>query len=157
MSAFAILSTNHTSFTVSSLDDSVGVYLDVLGFELVSRAPRDPAIISAIVGVAGASVEVVYLRRPDHTVELIQYTAPADRSVVQSRPCDAGFAHLAFDVCNIDGAIEACRPYGFVPLSPPVINTAGPNKGAGVVYLRNGDGVTFEFIEKPSASAGAQS
>jgi hypothetical protein len=69
---FRVLGTNHTSFTVSSLDRSVGFFRDCLKFKLVSRAPRDPA---------------------------------------------------------------------------PVPINAGPNKGRKVAYLRDWDGVTFEFIE----------
>ena len=38
---FRVLGTNHTSFTVSSLDRSVGFFRDCLKFKLVSRAPRD--------------------------------------------------------------------------------------------------------------------
>jgi hypothetical protein len=39
--SFRILGTNHTSFTVSNLDCSMGFLRDCLGFDLISRAPRD--------------------------------------------------------------------------------------------------------------------
>jgi len=55
---FRVLGTNHTSFTVSSLERSVGFFRDCLGFELVSRAPRDPAIVQKITGVEGADMEI---------------------------------------------------------------------------------------------------
>ncbi len=45
MGTFKVLRTNHTSFTVSDLDRSVAFFTEALGFELMSRAPRDPAII----------------------------------------------------------------------------------------------------------------
>ena len=45
---FKVLGTNHTSFTVSNLDRTVGFFRDCLGFELVSKAPRDPALVSRI-------------------------------------------------------------------------------------------------------------
>ena len=35
--AFKVTSTNHTSFTVSSLDRSIAFYRDALGFEVTSR------------------------------------------------------------------------------------------------------------------------
>jgi catechol 2,3-dioxygenase-like lactoylglutathione lyase family enzyme len=99
---FRVVSTNHTSFTVSSLDRSIGFFRDCLGFELVSRAPRDPAIVQKITGVAGADMEIAFLRGPGHTVELIEYKAPAA-------------------------------------------------KGRKVVYVRDWDGVTIEFIETARA------
>jgi catechol 2,3-dioxygenase-like lactoylglutathione lyase family enzyme len=144
---FRVLGTNHTSFTVSSLDRSIGFFRDCLGFQLVSRAPRDPAIIRQVTGVEGADMEIAFLRGPGHVIELIEYKAPADRGRVNARPCDAGFAHVAFDVDDVDAAVAAAAGFGVHPINPPVAINAGPNKGRKVVYLRDADGVTIEFIE----------
>ncbi|MCB1744074.1 MAG: VOC family protein [Gammaproteobacteria bacterium] len=148
MPSFKILSTNHTSFTVRDLDRSVAFFRDALGFEVTSKAPRDPAAIAHITGVQGAGVLIAYVRGPDHSLELIEYTAPPERGQVQSRPCDVGFAHLAFDVDDVDAAIAASRAHGFEPINPPYVIDKGPNTGARVVYLRDPDGITIEFIEK---------
>jgi catechol 2,3-dioxygenase-like lactoylglutathione lyase family enzyme len=141
------MGTNHTSFTVSSLDRTIALFRDGLGFDLVSRAPRDPGLVSRITGVAGAEVEIAFLRGPGHTVELIEYKAPAGRGRVEARPCDTGFAHLALNVDNVDAAVEAVAGLGLKPVSPPVTIDQGPNRGRKVVYLRDQDGVTIEFIE----------
>lgn len=145
--AFKVTSTNHTSFTVSSLDRSIAFYRDALGFEVTSKAGRDPALIEAITGVVGADVDIAYVRGPGHSLELIEYKAPAQRGRVESRPCDVGFAHIAFNVDDVAAAVAASAPHGFKPIAPPVAINAGPNKGLRVVYLRDGDGVTVEFIE----------
>jgi catechol 2,3-dioxygenase-like lactoylglutathione lyase family enzyme len=145
--SFRILGTNHTSFTVSDLDRSIAFLHDCLGFELVSKAPRDPALISRITGVKGAQMVIAFLKAPGHTLELIEYQAPADKGKVVSRPCDTGFSHIAF---NVDDAVAACaavEPYGVKPIAPPVEIDQGPNKGRKVVYLRDWDGITMEFIE----------
>lgn len=147
MRTFRVMGTNHTSFTVSSLDRTIALFRDGLGFDLVSRAPRDPGLVSRITGVAGAQVEIAFLRGPGHTVELIEYKAPAGRGRVEARPCDAGFAHLALNVDNVDAAVEAVAGLGLKPVSPPVTIDQGPNRGRKVVYLRDQDGVTIEFIE----------
>lgn len=145
----AISATNHTSFTVESLDRAIALFRDGLGFELTSRAGRDPASIQTITGVPGAEVEIAYLRRPDHTVELIEYSGPADRGTVEARPCDVGFAHIAFDVTDLDGVIAHLAPYGAVPISPPYVNKrGGPNAGVRVSYLTTPDKVTVELIER---------
>jgi catechol 2,3-dioxygenase-like lactoylglutathione lyase family enzyme len=51
--SFRVLGTNHTGFTVSNLDRTLGFFRDCLGFELISKAPRDPALVSRITGVEG--------------------------------------------------------------------------------------------------------
>ena len=148
---YRVLGTNHTSFTVSSLDRAIGFFRDCLGFHLLNRAPRDPAIVSRITGVAGAEMEIAFLRGPGCTLELIEYRAPASRGRVEARPCDAGFAHMAFDVDDVDAAIAEASKHRVVPIAAPVAINAGPNKGRRVVYLRDPDGVTIEFIEIPGA------
>jgi len=40
--SYRVLGTNHTSFTVSSLDRAIGFFRDCLGFRVLNRAPRDP-------------------------------------------------------------------------------------------------------------------
>jgi catechol 2,3-dioxygenase-like lactoylglutathione lyase family enzyme len=150
MPAFEILSTNHTSFTVSNLERTLAFFRDGLGFQVTSKAPRDPKTIEHIVGVRGADVEIAYVRGPGHSIELIEYKAPRDKAKVESRPCDTGFAHIAFDVRNIEAAVAAAAPYGVTPIAPPLLLTqGGPNAGSKVVYLRDPDGITIEFIEKP--------
>ncbi len=144
---FRVLGTNHTSFTVSSLDRSVGFFRDCLKFELISRAPRDPAVVQQITGVEGADMEIAFLKGPGHTVELIEYKAPANKGRVEARPCDTGFAHLALNVDDADAAVAEAALYQVKAISAPVPINAGPNKGRKVVYLRDWDGVTFEFIE----------
>jgi len=144
--SFRVLSANHTSFTVSSLDRTLAFFTECLGFQLLSRAPRDPKIIQKVTGVAGAEMEIAFVRGPGQVVELIEYKAPASRRRVDSRPCDAGFAHLALDVDDVDAAVAAAAGYGVKAINPPVEIDQGPNKGKKVVYLRDWDGVTIEFI-----------
>ena len=144
--SFRVLSANHTSFTVSSLDRTLAFFTECLGFQLVSRAPRDPDIVSRITGVEGAQMEIAFVRGPGQVVELIEYKAPASRRRVTSRPCDTGFAHLALDVDGVEEAVAAAARYGVAAIHPPVAIDQGPNKGKKVVYLRDWDGVTLEFI-----------
>lgn len=147
MSGFRITGTNHTSFTVSDLERALGLFRDGLGFEVTSKAPRDPKLTERITGIPGAELLIAFVRAPGHSIELIEYKAPAQRGRVDARPCDAGFAHIAFDVDNVDAVLEAVRPHGVVPISPPVAIDQGPNKGRRVVYTRDPDGITIEFIE----------
>ena len=154
MRGFTVLGANHTSFTVSNLDRTVAFFSEALGFAILSKAPRDSAPIQKITGVEGADIVVAYVEGPGgHRVELIEYLAPADRGKVVSRPCDTGYAHLAYDVDDIDAAISISAAHGFAPLGAPVIIDKGPNTGARVAYLRDEDGVTVEFIEKARSAS----
>ena len=84
-----------------------------------------------------------------HVVKsLIEYKAPASKGRVQARPCDTGFAHLALDVDDVEAAVAAAARYDVVAIHAPVAIDQGPNQGKKVVYLRDADGVTLEFIGK---------
>lgn len=149
MTGFTISATNHTSFTVSDLNRTLTFFCDVLGFELLNRSPRDPGFIARVVAIPGADIEVAYVQAPGHRIELIEYRGPDERRQLESRPCDTGFAHVAFDVDDIDAAIEASKAVGVHALGPVQELDRGPNKGGRVVYTRDADGITVEFIQPP--------
>lgn len=144
--AAVVLGTNHTSFTVSDVHRSVRLFNEVLGFPTTSIGPRDPTVIEAITGVLGASTLIAYVRGPGHSIELIEYLGPADRSRVRPRPCDVGFAHLAYDVEGLDELCAAFHKHDVLQIAPPVTVTNGPNAGKKAVYLRDWDGLTIELI-----------
>jgi len=150
MPAFRVLATNHSSFTVSDLERSIALFRDGLGFEVTSKAPRDPELAARITGVPGADLLIAYVRGPGHSIELIQYLGPAaGRGRVEARPCDVGFAHLAYDVDDLDAALAALARHGATPAGEVAVIDQGPNAGARIVYVRDPDGITLELIERP--------
>ena len=144
-----VLATNHTSFTVSNLDRTLGFFSDVLGFKVTSKAPRAPQVIERITGVPGAQVMIAYVRGPSHSVELIEFSAPDNRATHRPRACDLGFCHIAYDVEGLDELIEKASAHNVFPEGEVITVDQGPNAGARIVYLRDPDGITFELIEKP--------
>jgi catechol 2,3-dioxygenase-like lactoylglutathione lyase family enzyme len=150
MADFSVPSFNHTAFTVSDLDEVIPFFRDLLGFELTSRAPRDGRLIGRMTAIEGVEIEIAYVNGPGHRIELIQYKAPPDRTVVVPRLCDAGAAHVALDVQGIEALVAASAPYGFTAVGEIIEVDAGPNKGRKVAYLRGPDGMTIEYIEQPS-------
>jgi catechol 2,3-dioxygenase-like lactoylglutathione lyase family enzyme len=153
MGHISVRRTDHTSFTVSDLDRSIRFFCEALDFELISKAGRDPRLIEQITGVPGAACVTAYVRRADHTVELIQFLGPDDRQAVRPRPCDTGFAHLCFVVEDMEAAVTAAGRYHMAPLGPAVAINAGPNKDSLIVYLQDPDGITIEFIQRPGLLA----
>jgi catechol 2,3-dioxygenase-like lactoylglutathione lyase family enzyme len=150
MAQFKVLGTNHTSFTVSNLDRAIAFYRDALGFAVTSKAPRDPKAIQQITGVPGAEIMVVYVEAPGgHRVELIEYLAPEGRGSVRPQPCDVGFAHVAFDVDDLEAAIAAAEAHEVRPIGATVSVDQGPNAGGKVAYLRDPDGIVIELLQLP--------
>ena len=139
---------NHTGITVQDLDRSEAMFRDLFGFETISRAPRDPAIISRVVGIAGAKVEVTYMQLGETRLELLQYSGPDDRKDYRPRPCDLGSLHIAVNVDDIEEAAKRARQWPMEQMGDIVEIDAGPNKGLRIVYMRNpDDGLIIELIQ----------
>lgn len=143
---FRIQGTDHTSFTVSDLQATVAFFRDCLGFPAEIRKPTSQQVIEHVTGVTGCDITLAFVEAPGHTLELIEYHAPADRKSLHPRPCDTGFAHLALKVEGLDALIQAAAPHGFAPVNPPLHAASGRYAGKNVVYVRNEDGLTLELI-----------
>ncbi|MGI9489521.1 MAG: VOC family protein [Geminicoccaceae bacterium] len=147
MSQFKVLGFNHTAFVVSDLERTIGFFQDLLGFELTSRAPRDKKAIEAMTGLAGADIEVAYLKGLGHWIELIRYKAPAGRGEALPRIYEDGAGHVAFNVDDAEAAVEAAAAFGLLPIGEIITIDQGPNRGRKVVYLQSDDGLSVEFIQ----------
>ena len=139
---------NHTGITVADLDRAEKMFRELFGFETISRAPRNPDLISRVIGVPDARVEIAYMRNGAATLELLCYSGPSARGDFRPRPCDLGSLHLGLDVDDIDATLKDCFAWSLELLGEVVVIDAGPNKGKRIAYLRNpGDGLVLELIE----------
>ena len=147
---FRITAADHTGITVSNLERSLSFWQDVLGFELSHRAHQKGEMAEQITGVRGAELLLAVLKTPGHKIELLEYRAPADRKQqVDLRPCDVGSAHVAFVIDNLDAVLERIAASGWKAAGKPQTLTVGPNAGRRVVYVRDPDGTTIEFMQPP--------
>jgi glyoxylase I family protein len=145
---FRIVSTDHTGITVSNLERSLAFWRDVMGFELSHTAHQRGELAKEITGVEGAEIKLAVLRTPGgHKVELLEYLAPADRKRATLRPCDLGSVHVALFVNDLDLVLERIAASGWEPAGKPQTLTKGPNAGNRVVYVRDPDGTTIEFMQ----------
>jgi catechol 2,3-dioxygenase-like lactoylglutathione lyase family enzyme len=147
MASFALQGFNHTGMIVTDLDRAIGFFRDLLGFEVLSRAPRDPALIGRLTGLSAPRLEIAYLQGPGHRVELIRYATNGSRGVEPPRVYDDGAAHIALDVDNIDAAVAAAAHHGVLPVGEIITIDAGPNQGRKMVYLQSAYGLSLEFIQ----------
>jgi glyoxylase I family protein len=146
---FRIISADHTGITVSNLERSLAFWRDVLGFELSHRAHQTGELASEVSGVAGAEISIAVLKGYGHKIELLEYLAPKDRKRIDVRPCDVGSVHVAFTVENLDDILNAIAASGWRAAGKPQTLRSGPNAGKRVIYVRDPDGTTIEFMQPP--------
>jgi glyoxylase I family protein len=149
---FRILAADHTGITVSDIERSLVFWRDVLGFELSHRAHQKGALAEQITGVPGAEILIAVLKGPGHKIELLQYRAPANRRKQNAlQPCDLGSVHVALTVDDLDAVLGTIAASGWKAPGTPQTLTVGPNAGKRVVYVRDPDGTTIEFMQPPPA------
>jgi catechol 2,3-dioxygenase-like lactoylglutathione lyase family enzyme len=151
-SPFRILAADHTGITVANLERSLAFWRDVLGFELSHRPHQTGSLASEITGVPGAEISIAVLKGYGHKIELLEYLAPSDRQHFRPRPCDVGSMHVAFVVDHLDALLERISASGWEAAGTPQTLQAGPNAGKRVVYVRDADGMTIEFMEASSSA-----
>jgi glyoxylase I family protein len=152
--SFRIIAADHTGITVSNLERSLAFWRDVLGFELSHRPHQTGDLASEITGVARAEISIAVLKGYGHKIELLEYLAPAERKQIHLRPCDVGSVHVAFTVDNLDAILNTIAASGWKAAGKPQTITVGPNTGKRVVYVRDPDGTTIEFMQLPTQPAG---
>ncbi len=108
---------------------------------------------SEITGVPGAEIKLAVVRAPGgHKIELLEYLAPPDRKHVNLRPCDVGSVHVAFMIDNLDTVLNTIAASGWKAAGKPQTLKTGPNAGKRVVYVRDPDGTTIEFMQMQSSA-----
>jgi len=144
-----IIAADHTGITVSNLERSLAFWRDVLGFELSHRPHQTGDLASEITGVPGAEISIAVLKGYGHKIELLEYLAPPDRKHVDIRPCDVGSVHVALLVDDLDAVLNTIKASGWKAAGKAQTLKSGPNAGKLVVYVRDPDGITIEFMQPP--------
>jgi catechol 2,3-dioxygenase-like lactoylglutathione lyase family enzyme len=141
--AFRIAQVDHTGITVSSLERSLDFWVRVLGFEhLYTWTFENSVFIEQLVGVPGAAMRLAMVAGPGHNIELLEYSAPGDRTAYRPRSCDIGFQVTDMDALLERIAIENWHAVGEVQT---VVD--GDRKGLRLAYVRDPDGITLEFLQ----------
>jgi catechol 2,3-dioxygenase-like lactoylglutathione lyase family enzyme len=140
------IQTLHSGFTVADVRHLARFFRECLGFETTEPHAPPSDMLSRIIGVPGAEALIVYVTAPGHTIELLEYRLPPTITRAAPRPCDVGFAHLAFLVDDVQRVAAAASAHGFAVLSDiPRIET-GRSAGRRATYLRDPQGFTVELM-----------
>jgi catechol 2,3-dioxygenase-like lactoylglutathione lyase family enzyme len=153
-SAVRIKSVDHTGFTVSSLENALAFWVDVLGFtHLYTWTFETDPFIEEMVGVPGAALRLAMVEGPGHMVELLEYFSPVDRQTFRPRSCDVGSVHLGLYVENIDALLSRVAVLGWRTVGKTQTVQSGERKGLRLIYVRDPDGLTLEFLQLPEDAA----
>src|SRR6266571_9219360 len=148
--SFRIITADHTGITVSNLERALEFWQNVLGFEFSHRAHQSGEMVEQITGVKGAELKLAVLKAPGgHKIELLQYLSPPDRKKhADVRPCDVGSVHVALLVDDLEPILQGISASGWKAAGQPQTLKSGPNAGKRVVYVRDPDGTTIEFMQR---------
>jgi catechol 2,3-dioxygenase-like lactoylglutathione lyase family enzyme len=122
----AIIKTNHTGFTVSDLDSAAAFFRDVLGFTITKTSRQSGQAVEKITGVPGAEVDIAFAIGAGYSIELLHFVHPSSERTMDLRPCDPGFAHIAFEVESLEQVLDRVEAAGFRAFSRPQVIPAGP-------------------------------
>jgi methylmalonyl-CoA/ethylmalonyl-CoA epimerase len=133
---------HHVALIVRSIEDSLGLWRDVLGLELetVMDVPHDRVRI-AFLGVGESKVELV--EPTDDTTGVARFLAGKGE----------GFHHVCFEVANLAETLLRLELDGLELIdSAPRRGAEGP---VAFIHPRSGHGVLVELIEAPGGPAWA--
>jgi catechol 2,3-dioxygenase-like lactoylglutathione lyase family enzyme len=152
-SPVAVCSVDHTGITVSSLQEALDFWVSALGFRhIYSWDFENTPFIENVVGVPGTVMSLAWVEGYGHSIELLEYRAPADRKVIKPRSCDVGSVHIGLYVEDMDAALERVAESGWMPVAEPQTVEGGERSGMRLIYVRGPDGVTIEFLQNAPAS-----
>ncbi len=141
-----VVATLHSGFTVADAMRTAAFFRDCFGFDIEPPREAPEGALEPVVGLDGAQAMIIYVSAPGHTIELLEYRNPKSVTTSAARPCDIGFAHLAFLVNDVAATVRAASGFGFRPARDIGLIPSGPHAGRRVVYLRDANGFTVELM-----------
>jgi catechol 2,3-dioxygenase-like lactoylglutathione lyase family enzyme len=148
----------HIGLTVPDMDDAVRFFVEQLGCELLfeegpfafdgSRAAAHAVPASTMLN------KLTMLRCADGALlELFEYRHPGQRAAAAAN-IDNGGHHVAFQVDDIDAAVERLRAAGVQVCGNVNRSTGGPFEGIAWVYFLAPWGLQLEFVQIPANGIG---
>ena len=137
---------SHHGLCVSDLERALAFYRDGLGFSEVSRLRFEDAGTRRLLGLPGAQLEAVYLRRDGTTLELLHFPRPGTQLGSGPRPMNqVGLTHLSFLVDDLDGVLARLRALGATVLDATRLDSQG--RGSNAIFVTDPDGTRIELVE----------
>jgi len=142
----------HIGISVIDLEESIKFYSEIMQMNIEYRSRNKGEIISRIVDVKDADMEVCVLEKNNLGIELLDYKNDERKKLInypnQDQP---GLVHISFLVDNVDKEYERIKARGYEFNSPPVV---ARENGPKIAYFKGPDNVIIEIFEKDSSING---
>jgi len=151
---------DHVSLTVPDLEAAIEFYADAFGARVAHRmGPFDARELpvmpdgrdwtAAHINVPGARLEIAMLSfgAGDVTMELFEYSAPADAARQPPRNCDIGSRHVCFEVDDLDRAVRHLEAHGCTPMAGSIDMPDGPCPPSRSWYVLDPFGNQLELVQ----------
>ena len=136
----------HIGISVNDLEESVKFYTEVMHMELDYRTQNKGDIISRVVDVEDADLDVAVVLKSNLRIELLDYkNAEKKKSVNYPAQDQPGLVHISFLVDDVDKEYERIKSLGFEFNSPPMV---ARENGPKITYFKGPDNVVIEIFEK---------
>jgi catechol 2,3-dioxygenase-like lactoylglutathione lyase family enzyme len=137
----------HVGVSVRNLAESVQFYTKVLGMQEDIRAYHKGEKVSRVVGVENTEVDVCYVTKGNHRLELIEYKNKdqAKLNYTYKSQDDPGLVHIAFIVDDVDEIYQKIKDLGYEFNSPPMVTR---ENGPKIAFFRGPDNVIIELYQK---------
>ena len=136
---------HHTGLSTPDLERTLRFYVDLLGFEVLTRFTMPPGSpgMDEMLELPGVGFNAALLRHGRTMIEVFQFSDPEPiRAPARRRVCDHGLTHLCLQVDDLKAEYERLSAAGMSFHCAPQTGS-----GARFVYGRDPDGNAIELIE----------
>ena len=114
--------------------------------DIERRSKYQGDLISRIVGVKDADLDICVLEKDNLRIELLDYKSDKHKKLIKHPNQDQpGLVHLSFLVDDVDKEYERIKAYGYEFNSPPMV---ARKNGPKIAYFKGPDNVVIEIYEK---------
>jgi catechol 2,3-dioxygenase-like lactoylglutathione lyase family enzyme len=139
--------------TVSHIEQAIGFYTTVLGFEHIETVEDSGPNVDQLIGLRAARLQVATMHLGEQQIRLMEVVSHKGRPIPpDSRSNDLWFQHIAIVVRDIDATYDILRQHRVQHVSsmpqtlPEYIKAAA---GVRAFYFRDPDGNNLELIWFP--------
>lgn len=142
---------SHIGVCVPNLEQGREFYAGMFGFELLDKLewPVGTEMADYTIGLQGSAAQGYVMKGANCYLELWQYSSPEPRGEPAQRGAnDFGIRHLAFEVENVENAVERLLQLGGSIMNPPMRIPEIPSMSEELaLYCRDPFGNIIELLE----------